>query len=158
MKVLQPIEHTDMVLHDKLTNVIVTTDKKKLDIDMIHAFLSKRSYWAKEIPLKLVKKSIKHSICFGVYIGGKQVGFARVISDRATFAYIADVFVLEDYRGQGLSSILMNAIMNFPKFQSLRRWMLVTADAHFLYEKAGFRIVAKPEKFMEKHAPNMYTT
>ncbi len=145
-----------MELNDTLTNVIVITDKKKLDIDMIHAFLSERSYWAKEIPLKLIKKSIKHSVCFGVFVDDKQVGFARVISDRATFAYIADVFILEDYRGQGLSSILMNAITDFPDFKNLRRWMLVTTDAHFLYEKSGFRIVAKPEKFMEKHRSNLY--
>ena len=123
---------------------------------MIHTFLSERSYWAREIPLKLVKKSIKYSVCFGVFVGDKQAGFARVMSDRTTFAYIADVFILEDYRGQGLSNILMNAITNFPDFKNLRRWMLVTTGAHFLYEKFGFRVVAKPEKFMEKHKSNMY--
>ena len=145
-----------MKLNETQINVVVTTDKKKLDIDMIHTFLSERSYWAREIPLKLVKKSIKYSVCFGVFAEDKQVGFARVKSDRTTFAYIADVFILEDYRGQGLSNILMNAITNFPDFKNLRRWMLVTTDAHFLYEKFGFRVVAKPEKFMEKHKSNMY--
>lgn len=130
--------------------------QKKLDIDMIHTFLSERSYWAKSIPMKLVQKSIKNSICFGVFVGKKQVGFARVISDKSTFAYIADVFILEEYRGRGLSSILMKSISEYKKFQNFRRWMLVTTDAHFLYEKFGFTIVSKPEKFMEKRRPNMY--
>ena len=123
---------------------------------MIHAFLSDQSYWAKGIPINLVKKSIRNSICFGVYVEKQQVGFARVISDKATFAYIADVFVLEEYRGQGYSSVLMQAITNHKKFQNFRRWMLVTTDAHFLYQKFGFTVVTKPEKFMEKHRPNMY--
>ena len=145
-----------MKLTDTEKKITVSTNKKKLDVDMIHAFLSDQSYWAKGIPINLVKKSIRNSICFGVYVEKQQVGFARVISDKATFAYIADVFVLEEYRGQGYSSVLMQAITNHKKFQNFRRWMLVTTDAHFLYQKFGFTVVTKPEKFMEKHRPNMY--
>ena len=147
-----------MEIKDTEKNISISTDKKKLDLDMIHGFLSGQSYWAKGIPMKLVKKSIKHSICFGVFVGKKQVGFARVVSDRATFAYIADVFILEDYRGQGLSRALMQAITSHKKFQNFRRWMLISADAHFLYEKFGFNVVAKPERFMEKHKSNMYVS
>ena len=147
-----------MKLKDTEKNITVSTNKNKLDLEMIHTFLSEQSYWAKGIPLNLFKKSIKNSICFGVYVGKKQVGFARVISDKSTFAYIADVFVLEEYRGHGYSSVLMQAITNHKKFQNFRRWMLVTADAHFLYAKFGFNVVTKPEKFMEKHIPNAYVS
>src|SRR6185369_16005467 len=108
---------------------MISDDKTKLQPDVIHHFL-RNSYWAKDIPLEVVKRSIENSVCFGVYSGNKQVGFARVVSDLATFAYLADVFILEEYRGKGLSKRLMEYIMEYPQLQGLRRWMLATRDAH----------------------------
>ena len=143
---------------DTTKSISISTNKKRLDLKMIHAFLSQRSYWAKGIPLALLKKSIKNSVCFGIYVDSKQVGFARVTSDLSTFAYIADVFILENFRGQGLSNLLMQAIVDYPDFKNLRRWMLMTADAHFLYEKFGFTLAAKPERVMEKFIPNIYVS
>src|SRR5690242_2350346 len=112
----------------------ISADKSRLDLTVIHDFLT-TSYWAAGIPIETVKKSIEHSLAFGVYKEGKQVGFARVITDFATFAYIGDVFILEDYRGQGLSKWLMEVIANYPELQGLRRWVLLTRDAHRLYRK-----------------------
>jgi GNAT superfamily N-acetyltransferase len=134
----------------------ITTDKNKLDLAMIHDFLSNRSYWAQHIPFETFQRSVEHSLCFGVYHQNKQVGFARVISDFATIAYLGDVFILESYRGKGLSKWLMENIINYPGMQGLRRWILATADAHQLYEKYGFRSLGRPERFMEKHNPNPY--
>lgn len=132
---------------------IISTDKSKLDIDVIHHYLCNESYWAKNIPLEIVKKSIDGSCCcFGLYANEnsilQQVGFARVISDCATFAYLADVFVLESYRGKGLSKWLMKTIMDCPDLQGLRGWMLATRDAHTLYEKFGFSILENTGRFM----------
>ncbi|MFM6926464.1 MAG: GNAT family N-acetyltransferase [Ferruginibacter sp.] len=130
----------------------ISTDKSKLDISIIHHYLSKESYWAKNIPLETVQRSIEGSYCFGLYVTensiAKQVGFARVISDCATFAYLADVFVLESYRGQGLSKWLMKTIMECPYLQGLRRWLLATKDAHGLYLQFGFTALDKPERIM----------
>ncbi len=139
---------------------LVSTDKSLLNLDVIHGFLT-NCHWAKGISRELVARSIEHSLCFGVYEvlpDGKlqQAGFARVISDYATFAYLSDVFILEDYRGQDLSILLLEKIMSHPDLQGLRRWLLVTTYAHGLYEKFGFSAPAHPEKFMEIFIPNLY--
>lgn len=117
---------------------LYSTDKSKLNIEYIHHYLSKESYWAKNIPIDIVKKSIEGSLCFGVYENNKQVGFARVITDCATFGYLADVFIDKDYRGQGLSKELMKFIMEQEVIKKLRRFMLATLDAHGLYAQFGF--------------------
>ena len=134
---------------------IISTDKSRLDLSVVHGFLT-ASYWAAGIPLEIVKKSVEHSLSFGVYKGDKQVGFARVITDYATFAYIGDVFILEDYRGQGLSKWLMQVIADHSELQGLRRWLLLTRDAHGLYEKTGFVEPKTPERYMEKVFPDVY--
>ena len=134
---------------------LISTDKHLLDLLAIHSFLT-RSYWAEGIPFETVKKSIEHSLNFGVYKEGKQVGFARVITDYATYAYIGDVYILEDYRGQGLSKWLMQVITDHPELQGLRRWTLITRDAHELYRKTGFTEPQNPERYMEKTDPDVY--
>jgi len=134
----------------------ISTDKSKLDIPYIHQFIS-HSYWAENIPVEVVQRSIEGSLCFGLYDGKKQIGFARVISDMATFAYLADVFVDDQYRGQGLSKWLMEIIMSHPNLQGLRRFMLGTKDAHGLYAKFGFTSLSQPERWMQKHFPDIYT-
>ena len=134
----------------------ISTDKDRLDINLIHEFLSLESYWARGIPVETVRRSIDNAICFGVYTGREQVGFARVVSDRATFAYLADVFILPAHRGKGLSKMLMSAIMNDPELQGLRRWLLATADAHRLYARFGFSPLANPERWMERHNPQVF--
>ncbi len=135
---------------------MISDDKGLLDVDYVHDYISNKSYWAKNIPIEIVKKSIDGSICFGVYEKEKQIGFARVISDKATFAYLADVFIDENYRGKGLSKWLMEVIINHNELQGLRRWMLGTLDAHSLYEKFGFKPIEEPNRFMHKHNPNVY--
>lgn len=136
----------------------ITTDGEAMDIETIHRYLSEESYWAKHIPIALVKKSIKHSLCFGVFDGNKQIGFARVITDQTCFAYLADVFVLPAYRGQGLSKWLMETIHAHPDLQGLRRWMLFTKDAHGLYKQFGWEQI--PEqltgRIMQIHHPDVY--
>lgn len=127
---------------------LISTDNLKLDITVIHNYLSK-SYWAKNRKLKTTKNSIKNSLCFGVYYKGSQVGFARVITDYSTFAYLADVFILEEHRGKGLSKWLMEVILKYGELQNLRRWFLATRDAHSLYEKFNFTPLKDPGKFME---------
>jgi GNAT superfamily N-acetyltransferase len=131
----------------------ISTDKSKLEIDTIHDYLSNKSYWAKNIPLQTVQKAIEGSFCFGVYTKevtgkNKQIGFARVITDTATFGYLADVFILEAYRGIGLSKWLMHEIMNHPQLQGFRAWMLGTKDAHGLYEQYGFKIMEHSRRIM----------
>ena len=130
----------------------VSTDAARLDLDVIHTFLS-RSYWAAGIPRELVHRAIEHSLCFGAYEGGRQVGFARVISDYATFAYVSDVFVLESQRGKGVGKRLMAAITTHPDLQGLRRWALFTRDAHGLDQQYGFREPRYPERLMEIIGP-----
>jgi GNAT superfamily N-acetyltransferase len=129
-------------------NFSISTDKTKLDIDVIHNYLCNESYWAKNIPVEIVEKSIEGSFCFGIYDDDKQIGFARVVTDHATFAYLADVFILDGYRGKGLSKMLMKEIMGHPSLQGLRRWMLATRDAHGLYTQFGFSPLDKPERIM----------
>ncbi len=131
---------------------VISTDKSKLNVEVIHNYLCNESYWAKNIPVGIVKKSIEGSCCFGLFVNEnamlKQIGFARVVSDCATFGYLADVFVIEKYRGKGLSKWLMETIMNCPDLQGLRRWLLATKDAHGLYTKFGFSALDKPERIM----------
>ncbi len=132
-----------------------STDPRKIDIGMVHHFLT-NSYWAKGIPLETVRRSIEHSLCFGVYKSNRQVGFARVVSDYATYAYLADVFVLQEHRGQGLSRWLMECIMAHTELQGLRRWALITRDAHDLYRKFGFTDLQNSQRWMERHDPDVY--
>jgi GNAT superfamily N-acetyltransferase len=133
----------------------ISTDPARLDLDVIHGFLS-RSYWAPGIPRDVVARSIDHSVCFGIYEGASQVGFARVITDRATFGYLGDVFVLESHRGRGLSRWLMECIHAHPELQGFRRWVLLTRDAHGLYAQHGWKPIASPDRYMERWAPNVY--
>ena len=133
----------------------ISTDRLKLDRGAIHDFLA-GSYWAKGIPRDVVDRSIEESLCFGVFDGERQVAFARVITDFATFGYLADVYVLESHRGRGLAKWLMESILAHPELQGLRRWMLVTRDAHPLYRKVGYRDLAHPERIMEMTFPGIY--
>lgn len=134
----------------------IDTDRSRLDLSVIHAYLSESSYWAAGIPLPLVQKAIDNSLSFGVYDGERTIGFARVITDYSTFGYLADVFILEEYRGRGLSKWLMDCIMVHPDLQGFRRWMLATLDAHELYRKFGFTPLSKPERIMEIVRPDIY--
>ena len=130
------------------TEYSISIDKKKLDIKVIHQFLSQEAYWCKNIPVEIVQRSIENSLCFGVYLADDQVGFARVITDLATFGYLADVFILPEHRGKGLSKQLMAFIMAYPALQGLRRMMLVTLDAHRLYKQFGFEPIENPENLL----------
>jgi len=134
----------------------ISTDKSRLDVAAIHDFLCNSSYWARNVPLPTVQKSIENSLCFGLYDGDRQVGFARVITDYAVFAYLADVFILEAYRGRGLAKWLMACIVSYPELHDLRRWMLATKDAHGLYAQYGFNPLNKPERFMEASRPTAH--
>ena len=134
----------------------ISTDKSRLDVDAIHAFLSQESYWARNRTRQQTLTAIEHSICFGLYHGERQIGFARVVSDRATFAYVGDVYVIDEFRGRGLSKWLMDAMIAHPELQNLRRWVLATRDAHGLYEQFGFSGLAHPERWMERPAPDAY--
>jgi GNAT superfamily N-acetyltransferase len=126
-----------------------------MDIDLIHSFLT-RSYWAEGISKEIVRRSIEGALCFGVFENDKQVGFARMITDRATFAYLADVFIIEEYRGLGLSKWLMEVIMSHPDLQGLRRMILATRDAHELYKKFGFTPLNNVDRWMHTHHPDIY--
>jgi GNAT superfamily N-acetyltransferase len=136
---------------------VVSTDPVRINLEVVHGYLS-GSYWARDIPLGLVKKSIENSLCFGVYeeAGGAQVGFARVISDYATYAYLADVFILEEYRGRGLSKWLMECILAHPQLQLPRSFYLATRDAHGLYSQFGFAPVESPERYMVRRNPGVF--
>lgn len=135
----------------------ITTDPNQIDVDAVHAYLT-ASYWAKGIPRETVAKSIRQSLSFGLFEGARQIGLARIISDRATFAYLCDVYVLEDYRGRGLARWLMESVVAHPDLMGLRRFVLVTRDAHGLYEKFGFTALKRPEGFMEIVQPDIYTS
>ena len=135
---------------------LITTDADKVDIDVVHQYLSEQSYWAKGIPREIVARSVQRSICFSVLHEGALIGFARVVSDHATVAYLGDVFVLPAHRGRGLSTWLMECVIAHPDLQGLRRWMLATADAHGLYAKFGFTALKAPERWMEKHDMYVY--
>jgi GNAT superfamily N-acetyltransferase len=128
----------------------ISTERARMDDALIHRYLSEESYWAAGISLEVVRRSLDHSLCFGAFDDGAQVGFARVISDFATFAYLADVFVLPSHRGRGVSKLLMQHVMTHPDLQGLRRWHLVTRDAHRLYEQFGFTLVDTPQRHMQR--------
>jgi GNAT superfamily N-acetyltransferase len=134
----------------------ISCDNKKLDISLIHRYLSEESYWAKNIPIETVNQSIENSLNFGVYFKNQQIGFARIISDYATFAYLFDVFILPEYQKKGLSKWLLESIETHPNLQNLRRWMLMTFDAQEVYKKNGWNIASHPERVMEKYTPNIY--
>jgi N-acetylglutamate synthase-like GNAT family acetyltransferase len=152
------IADSEAVMEHRRGEFLISTDPARLDLDVVHGFLTD-CYWAKGIPREVVARSIEHALCFGIYDnGGHQVGFARVISDFATIAYIGDVFVLETHRGCGLGKWLMQCISQHPALQGLRRWILTTRDAHGLYSQFGFTPVKAPERYMELHQPNVYET
>jgi GNAT superfamily N-acetyltransferase len=144
-----------MVFEQSVSEYIISTDKTKLDLDVIHGYLV-TCYWAKGIPKEVVARSIEHSLCFGVYFGKEQVGFSRVITDYATFMYLADVFVLEPHRGKGLSIAMMEMIVTYPDLQGIRTWMLLTRDAHGLYQKFGFENHVDPKRSMIRKVPYPY--
>ncbi len=139
----------------KRDSYTISTDRERLDLNVIHRFLT-QSYWAAGVPMEIVKRSIEHSLPFGLYDNDRQIGFARVITDYATFAYLADVFVLEHVRGAGLGKWLVAVIDSHPDLQGLRRWMLATQDAHGLYRTVGFESLKQPDRWMEKHDPDVY--
>lgn len=134
----------------------ISTDRTRLDLPMIYRFLSEQSTWAVGISRPVVERAIENSLCFGGYLDGRQVAFARVISDYATFANMVDVFVLPEFRGRGYSKQMVQAILDHPSLQHLRRFTLATSDAHGLYERFGFTRPAKPETLMERYFPNIY--
>src|ERR1700761_7604410 len=136
----------------------LSTDKSRLDLPSIHGFLSTQAYWCLNIPFATVKRSVENSVCFGVYQGDRQVGFARVITDFATIAYLGDVFILPEHRGKGLSKRLIAEIMAHPDLQGLRRWILLTGDAHELYRQYGWKAIANPNLYMEVANPDVYKT
>ncbi len=147
-RIQAPVEH-------RRGNLVISTDPARLDLDVIHDFLT-NCYWAKGIPRDVVARSIEHSLCFGVYDDRAQVGFARVISDFATLAYLGDVFVLESHRGRGLGKWMMECILQHPALQGLRRWILLTRDAHGLYSQFGFTPLKAADRYMELHQPDVY--
>ena len=134
----------------------ITTDNNKISLDVVHAFLANESFWAKNIPRHTVARSITHSLCFGLFKNDEQIGYARVITDRATIAYLGDVFVLASHRGQGHSRWLMECLTSHPDLQGLRRWVLLTSDAHGLYEKFGFSAIDSPQMWMQKFNAQVY--
>jgi len=134
----------------------ISTDSSRLDRPAMREFLA-ASYWSPGIPQDVLDRALEGSLCFGLYEGERQIGFARAITDRATFAYVADVYVLEEYRGRGLALWLMQTVMEHPDLQGLRRWMLLTRDAHSLYRRVGFVDAARPERIMEIARPDIYT-
>ncbi len=144
-----------MVHEQRDGDILVSTDPARLDLETVHGFLT-RSYWAEGIPRETVERSIRHSICFGAFDGDRQVGFARVISDRATFAYVADVFVLDSHRGRGIGNRLMACATSHPELQDLRLWTLFTRDAHGLYRQHGFREARYPDRLMERRHSQPY--
>lgn len=145
----------EVVVEHRRGDFLLSTDRRRLSLHVVHGFLT-NCYWAKGIPREVVAQSIEHSLCFGVYEGDTQVGFARVVTDFATVAYLGDVFVLESHRGRGLSKWMMECIVQHPALQNLRRWILLTRDAHGLYSKSGFTPLKDPERYMELHRPDLY--
>jgi len=140
----------------KNMNIRISTNRVDVNLDVVHAFLSQDAYWSKNIPRTVVEKAIENSYCFSAFVDGQQIGFARVVSDGATFAYLCDVFTLPEFRGMGVGKKLMQSVQAHPGLQGLRRWMLMTADAHKLYESYGFSALAKPDRAMEISKPDIY--
>lgn len=170
---MPPVRHVDVdgIVESRRANFLISTDQALLDLEVIHGFLT-NCYWAKGIRRDLVARSIEHSLCFGIYDDTgeespippeagrsgvpRQVGFARVVTDFATVAYLGDVFVLESHRGRGLGKWLLESIMQHPALQGLRRWILLTRDAHGLYTQFGFKPLKSAERYMELHRPDVY--
>jgi GNAT superfamily N-acetyltransferase len=140
------------IQHNSRSEILLSTDKSKLELITIHDFL-KTSYWAKDISISIVEKSIKNSLCFGLYENSKQIGFAKVISDYATSALLRDVFILESYRGQGLGKWMIEQILECPELQDVPKWLLGTKDAHELYRRYGFKNLTAPETLMIRSHP-----
>lgn len=134
----------------------ISTDRERIDVELVFHYLSEESYWATGIPRDVVERAIDNSLCFGVYHGEALVGFARIVTDRATFALVADVFILESHRGKGLSKWLMREVMDHHDLQGLRRLLLLTSDAHSLYAQFGFTELGNPQRFMEVVRPDVY--
>jgi GNAT superfamily N-acetyltransferase len=134
----------------------ISTDRARLDAALIHRYLASDSYWARGVPLEVVQRAISNSLCFGLYLQDQQIGFARVVTDGATFAYLADVFIVAGHRGLGLGKRLIAAVMAHPELQGLRRFMLATRDAHGLYRQFGFTELKNPQVLMERHDPDVY--
>lgn len=145
-----------MLFEETIDGYLFSTDKEKLQFEVIHNYLSNDSYWAKGISPDILKRSIENSECFGIFKDGEQVGFARVVTDKATFGYLGDVFVLKPYRGKGLSKRMMEFILKHPELQGFRRWMLLTRDAQELYSKFGFIKFHAPDRCMELWFPDVY--
>jgi GNAT superfamily N-acetyltransferase len=143
-----------------MENIQISTDQNRLQLNRIHRYLSEESYWGQKIPKTIIVKAISNSLCFGVYIGETgaeiQVGFARVVTDKATFAYLCDVYIEKDHQAKGLGKLLIAEIMKHPELQDLRRFCLATKDAHSLYERFGFKITEFPERWMEIRDPEVY--
>mgnify|MGYP006157258237 CR=1 FL=1 len=134
----------------------ISSDFADVDLDLVHGFLSRDAYWCRGITRERVERAARHSLCFSALLGGRQVGFARVIGDRATFGYLADVFVLPEFRGRGISKALMDAVAAHPELTGLRRMLLATRDAHGLYAGYGFTPLSRPESVMERYRPDIY--
>jgi len=141
---------TDSTNEWRKADFIISTDRSRLNIEFIHSYLSTRAYWAIGRSLEVVQRAIENSLNFGVFDGSKQIGFARVVTDYATFAWLADVFILDEYRGNGLGIWLIEVITSHPNLQGFRRWILATRDAHELYRRFGFNELADPQRYMEK--------
>ncbi|HEX7390710.1 MAG TPA: GNAT family N-acetyltransferase [Acidiphilium sp.] len=147
-----------MLTDPTLPGYALSTDKQHLDVDMIHHFLSEESYWSRGVPRDVVERAVRHSMCFGVYHEGKQVGFGRVVTDHASFALLADLFVIEGHRGRGISKWMLRCIIDHEALQGLRRWLLLTSDAHELYARFGFTPLGSPSRFMEVLRANIYAS
>ena len=135
----------------------LSTNRDDIQLDAVHAFLA-NSYWATNIPREVVERAIRGSICVGAFDGEAQIGFARVVSDAATFAYLADVYVLDAHRGRGVAHAMVEHLQALPELQGLRRWMLATRDAHGLYESLGWSRITDPSRLMQRHFPDVYQT
>ncbi|KAF1717874.1 GNAT family N-acetyltransferase [Pseudoxanthomonas yeongjuensis] len=134
----------------------ISADPAELEVGLIHGFLSRSSYWAADIPLPTLERALANSVCYGGYVDGAQVAFARAVTDQATFAYLADVFVVPDHRGKGYGRDIVRALMQDSRLQGLRRWHLVTRDMQGLYGRLGFTALDQPELHMQKHDPDVY--
>lgn len=145
------------IINEQKGEFTLSTERNKMDDAAIHDFLSNHAYWCRNISLDKLQKAMDHSINFGIFYQGRQAAYARIISDCTTIAYLGDVFVHPDFRGQGLSKWMMEKIMSHPELQGLRRWILLTKDAHELYQKYGWSPIASPEKWMEIHNPDVYS-